>query len=191
MHHELPPQNPNDTPPSSTDLDPSDKKMLLRFLAPWLAATCALSIALAWATPLLLSKIAPATAQSLSAPSVVSFDVIKFLNAQRAVASNFSSPNSAASSEAAEIFAQLSSRTKSTIAEVAGPNTLVVLKQAIVQGQSRDITDAVLSKLGLPTDTPTQDATVLLDPVPTQSQLLYKQVPKTPTPSAPSSSPLP
>lgn len=143
-----------------------------------------IAITLSLLTPLLLSKLLPNSSSIFSPPKVVSFDIIKFLNSQRAIASQFMTPNSPGATESAEIFASLSDRTRSTIAAVAGPDTLVIIKQAVVQGQTLDITDQVLERLNLPIAVPTQDPGVLLDPTPTQPQLLYKITPQKPRPPA-------
>lgn len=103
----------------------------------------------------------------LGTPEVVVFDVIKYANAQRAVASKFLVDPQAAD-EAAPLLLELSKRARETINEVAGPNTLVVLRQAVVQGETRDITDEVLTRLGLPTDVPTANPSrLVLDIAPT------------------------
>ena len=88
-------------------------------------------------------------------------------NAQRAVASSFIKPGADVSG-ANELLLNLPERTRQTIAAVAGAGTLVVLKQAVVQGTTEDITDAVLKKLGLPLNVPTADATAyVMDGAPT------------------------
>lgn len=104
---------------------------------------------------------------AIGTPAVVVFDVIKYANAQRAVASRFIVDKEAAN-EAAPMLLELSKRTRDVIREAAGPRTLVVLRQAVVQGEMRDITDEVLTRLGLPTDVPTADPSKLvLDIAPT------------------------
>jgi len=103
---------------------------------------------------------------------VVSFDVIKYTNAQRAVASAFLSKNADVSGTN-ELLLNVPERTRDAIREVAGDGTLVMLKQAVVQGQTRDITDDVLKKLGLPVNVPTSDAAAYtLDMAPTLLQNL-------------------
>lgn len=104
---------------------------------------------------------------SLGTPEVVVFDVIKYANAQRAVASKFLVDHEAIT-EAAPLLLDLSRRTRQTITAVAGPHTLVVIRQAVVQGELRDITDEVLLELGLPTDVPTADPSrLVIDIAPT------------------------
>lgn len=112
------------------------------------------------------SRVVPALAPQATV-AVVTFDVLKFTNAQRAVASAFVKKD-AGTNTAAEVLLNLSERTRAAISEVAGDGTLVVLKQSVVQGQTTDITDDVLRKLGLPTEVPTEDAAAYsLDLAPT------------------------
>lgn len=101
-----------------------------------------------------------------AAPPIVVFDVIRYANAQRAVASRFLTGKGA--EEVAPLLLDVSKRTRSVIHQVAGPNTIVVIRQAVVQGEMRDITDEVLTRLGLPTNVPTADPTRhLLEVAPT------------------------
>lgn len=112
------------------------------------------------------ARFVPALAPTVGV-QVVTFDVLKYTNAQRAVASAFVRKDSD-QTQASELLLNLSERTRSAIEEVAGPGTLVVLKQAVVQGQTEDITAEVLERLGLPADVPTSDAAAYqLDVAPT------------------------
>ncbi len=141
-------------------------KELAKLLAPFLAMTALAAVLVM----LVMLRFLPAAG---GAPSVVSFDVIKYTNAQRAVASTFVKP-SADIAKANELLLNLPERTRSAIEEVAGHGTLVVVKQAVVQGQTDDITDAVLKKLGLPTNVPTADSTAAaLDFAPTSLSTVY------------------
>jgi hypothetical protein len=92
-----------------------------------------------------------------ASPPVVVFDIVKYANAQRALASRFLTGKGV--EEAAPILVEVSKRTRSVIHELAGPDTVVVVRQAVVQGEMRDITDEVLTRLGLPTNVPTADPT--------------------------------
>ena len=135
-------------------------KELLKLLAPFLALTAVSAVLVV----LLMFRFMPSTAGN---PSVVSFDVIKYTNAQRAVASSFLKPTSDVSATN-ELLLNLPSRTREAISSIAGAGTLVVIKQAVVQGQTEDITDAVLKKLGLPLNVPTSDGVELaMDSAPT------------------------
>lgn len=131
----------------ATDLDSISKSTLAT-----IAVGCLLSVALALALP----KWVPALAPHASV-SVASFDIVKYTNAQRAVASAFLRPNTDAA-KTNELLLGLPERTREAIEDAAGPGTLVVLKQAVIQGQTLDITDDVLTRLGLPTNVPTADA---------------------------------
>lgn len=101
-------------------------------------------------------------------PAIATFDVIRYTNAQRAVAAAFLRKDTADQAQAAELLNQLPDRTRAAIEEIAGPGTLVVLKQSVIQGPAVDITEAVLKKLGLPDNVPTSDGAVYsLDVAPT------------------------
>jgi hypothetical protein len=149
-----------------TDLDmtteespePSVFKILIPYLSLTALSAVALTVALIRWTPL---------ATFAAPPPVVSFDIIKYTNAQRAVASTFLKQDSDIT-KANELLLKIPERTREAIFDVAGIGTLVVVKQAVVQGQTRDITDDVLKKLGLPTNVPTSDSTAyVIDQAPT------------------------
>ena len=91
----------------------------------------------------------------LSPPAVrvVTFDVLKYENAERAQAMKLMGESGAGA--VAPMLSYVSKRLRVAIRTAAGPGTLVVLSQAVVQGQTRDITDQVLQELGLPTKVPT------------------------------------
>ena len=98
--------------------------------------------------------------------NAVTFDIVKFSNAQRAVASAFLKKSDVA--QANDLLLGLSDRTRKAITDIAGPNTIVLVKESVAQGVSRDITDDVLKKLGLPVNVPTSDAAAYtLDVAPT------------------------
>ena len=94
----------------------------------------------------------------LSPPQVrvVTFDVLKYENAERAQAMKLMGQGGAGA--VAPMLSYVSKRLRVAIQKAAGPGTLVVLSQAVVQGQTRDITDQVLKELGLPTKVPTAAA---------------------------------
>ena len=87
---------------------------------------------------------------------VVTFDVLKYENAERAQAMKLMGQGGAGA--VAPMLSYVSKRLRTAIEHAAGPGTLVVLSQAVVQGQTRDITDQVLKELGLPTKVPTATA---------------------------------
>lgn len=93
---------------------------------------------------------------ALAQVNFVTFDVIKFGNAQRAIAATFLGKEKD-NLEAAGVLANVSKRSRDVISEVAGPGTVVLVKQASLTPGVRDITDDVLKALGLPTDVPTAD----------------------------------
>ena len=94
----------------------------------------------------------------LSPPAVrvVTFDVLKYENAERAQAMKLMGKDGAGA--VAPMLDYVTKRLRTAIRAAAGPGTLVVLSQAVVQGQTRDITDQVLKSLGLPTQVPTATA---------------------------------
>lgn len=140
-------------------------KDLLAALWPLLAGAV---LTAALATVLLMRFVPIAAPLRTQAPVVVTFDVMEYINAQRAVASAFLKPGSD-HTNAVEALSNLPARTRQAISEVAGPGALVVAKQFVVQGATRDITEDVLKKLGLPyKNIPTSDAVrYTLDDAPT------------------------
>ena len=86
------------------------------------------------------------------APSIVTFDPVRFTNAQRAAASILAvSPNA----DISLTLTQVAKQAEVVIREEAH-GAVVVVKQAVVAPQGvPDITDAVLIRFGLPTNAPT------------------------------------
>ena len=120
--------------------------------------------------------------------SIVTFDVVKLANAQRAVASAFIKPDAVAPDAATALMA-MQKNTREVIERVAGKGTLVLVRQAVVNRDLPDITDAVLRELGLPANAPTQNATAYtLDEAPTNLSLMptygQKKTSDAPQPSA-------
>ncbi|KWT98321.1 MULTISPECIES: hypothetical protein [unclassified Variovorax] len=146
--------------------DTTSQGEIFKLLAPYLGGTLLLAVMVV----VLLLRFSPLGqgGGGTSTVNAVTFDVVKFANAQRAVASAFLKPGSADVAEANEILLGLTERTRKTIEEVAGEGTLVLVKQSVAHGVSRDITDDVLKKLGMPTNAPTRDAVAYtLDVAPT------------------------
>ena len=90
------------------------------------------------------------------APKVVTFNIARFINAERAVASGLLLKKGESAQNAAIVLAKVSKMVRATIQDEAGPNTLVLVKQGVVNGNVPDITTKVLVKLGLPTKEPSQ-----------------------------------
>lgn len=123
-----------------------------KLLAPYLALTVVTSLV----AMMLFLRFAPGIS---APPAVVSFDVIRYANAQRAVASAFLGKDKGQGVlEANETLHDLPKRAREAIRSIAGDGTLVVIKQAVVQGQTLDITEDVLKELGLPLAVPIADA---------------------------------
>lgn len=103
------------------------------------------------------------------ADRIVSVDVVRILNGQRALASQLMGDNP--NTESATLLQKSGNRANAIIREVAGPKAIVLVKQAVVSwpdGQLNDITDEVLRRLGLPEDAPTLDISRSLRVLPTQ-----------------------
>jgi hypothetical protein len=157
---------------------------ILKVLWPYLAVT-----ALVAATLVLgVIKVTGLGAGRSSTPlNAVVFDVIKLANAQRAVASAMMGTGEAAS-ESAQLLLDVSKRTRGAIEKVAGPQTLVLVKQGVVSPEMTDITDAVLKELGLPTKVPTQDTMgYLTEMAPTYLSLFKQPGSRQSAPSVPGS----
>lgn len=138
----------------------------LKELGPFLVLTGVLTLGAA----VVLMKFGGAS--HMTAPAVVSFDVIKYTNSQKAVASAFLK-RSADAGESSSLLQNLPQRTRESIQKIAGEGTLVIIKQAVVQGQMDDITDAVLTDLGMPVGVPTADGTAhVLSASPTALSLI-------------------
>lgn len=90
------------------------------------------------------------------APKVVTFNISRFINAERAVASGLLLKKGDSAQDATIVLAKVSKMVRATIQEEAGPGTLVLVKQGVVNGNIPDITTKVLVKLGLPTKEPSQ-----------------------------------
>lgn len=95
------------------------------------------------------------------------FDVVKFTNAQRKVASSLLRKEPGAE-EAGLILLNVSKMTRQTIEEITGPDATILIKQSVIQGRYVDITEQVMTKLGLPLDVPTASTdTLVIDSAPT------------------------
>lgn len=85
-------------------------------------------------------------------PDVVVFDPVKFLNAQRAAASILiSSPNA----DLSLTLTQVAKQAEGTIRDEARGAIVLVKQSVVLSSDLPDITDAVLTRFGLPTDVPT------------------------------------
>lgn len=146
-------------------MEDTDKKILLNYLAPFFVGTVIVSVFLT----LLTFKYIP-TFKNLSAPKVVVFDITKYVNAQRSIASNYLTNDPSKMAQTNELLVGISDRTKAAIEKYAGPGNLVMVKQGIIMGEMEDITDKVLNEVGLSSKVPTEDAVrAILNPVQTQS----------------------
>lgn len=144
-------------------------------------AQAGLAVAALYAAWLLAGPhVRPYLANPLSAEVVV-FDVVRLANAQRMVASAFIKPETASPDAATSLMA-MQKQTREVIRRIAGPGTVVLVKQAVVSDHLPDITDAVLKELGLPLNAPTQNVSqYLLDEAPTNLTLI-PQIERKPAP---------
>lgn len=144
---------------------------ILKVLLPYLVVTALVAATLVLAV-LKFTGQGPGSAPKINA---VVFDIVKLANAQRAIASAMVKSDEA-SAESAQLLLDVSKRTRQAIVKVAGPATLVLIKQGVVSPEMRDITDDVLKELGLPTKVPTQDTMgYLTDIAPTYLSMMNLQ----------------
>jgi hypothetical protein len=137
-----------------------EQKEVLKTLFPYLLCTAALTVAFVFG----VIRLGHLGSHSGAPANIVTFDIIRYTNAQRAFASKFLT-NPAADDSV--ILMDLSKKTRASITKMAGSST-VILKQSVVQGDIPDITEDVLKDLGLPTNVPTQDpSTYSIDDAPT------------------------
>ena len=133
--------NPEDIEVADESNDSNLFGVLLPYLIGTVIVTCLLFLA--------FIKFVP-NARS-GTPNIVTFDVAKLANAERAIASNLIAKNEKAN-ESAIILTKVGKKAEAMISEVAGPNTIVLVKQTVVGYNLPDITDEVLTRLELPTD---------------------------------------
>lgn len=143
----------------------TEQKEIFKTLLPYLLVTALTAASLVLGVLRMTHVIGGASSDPRH---MVSFDIVKYANAQRAIASAYMKDSN---NDNSTLLLNLSEKTRASIGKLSGGN-LVILKQAIVQGSVPDITDAVLKDLGLPTDVPTQDpAAYTLDVAPTMLTL--------------------
>lgn len=125
---------------------------------------------------------APVAGQA-GAQAFVVIDVVKLINAQRALASRLLAGE--AVSESVTTLTRAGEQTNAAIAgaalEAVGPGRVpvVLVKQAVVQAPGvalPDITDAVLARLGLPTDAPSVTLGLGLDATEFAQSDTYRQL---------------
>lgn len=97
-------------------------------------------------------------ASALGKPNMVVFDIIKYTNAQRMLASKLVS-QAGGGGDAAMLLRDVNQRTLSELQRVAksvgGTGVVIMVKQSVLSAPGAfDITDQVLSELGLPTNAP-------------------------------------
>lgn len=146
-----------DNAPQATEAviaeNPSFKERVINFLAkPSAPIWAGVGLVALVAGGFLYVKAPVGLALPFSRPSVVTFDPVKFTNAQRAVASILAVRPDA---DASLTLTQVAKQAESVIQEEAR-GAVVLVKQAVVAPAGiPDITDAVLERFGLPTNAPT------------------------------------
>lgn len=103
-------------------------------------------------------------------PKIVTLDAVKLVNAERAAVSGMLGKG-APHDDIALRMLRIGHEVGKTIRRIAGPGTIVLVRQAVVAGKLPDITDRVLRALGLPTKVPTVDVARYLDQAPTTADL--------------------
>ena len=96
---------------------------------------------------------------------IVTIDPVELANAERALASKLLTRHGnhpAARRRVTLKLFRVGREMRATIRKVAGPGTIVLVKQAVIAGSVPDITKTVLTKLGLPAKVPTVDLTQYL-----------------------------
>lgn len=130
----------------------NQEQLTLKSLLPILVTTALAGAALAIVVFSLFIKT-----NASAGAGFVTFDVIKFTNAQRAVASAFLSQESQDKAESAILLKDVSKKTRDALETVA-KGRIILVRQGVIGDSAPDITDEVLKSLGLPTDVATSTA---------------------------------
>jgi hypothetical protein len=149
------PQEAEAVTPSATTLKERISAAVAHPKAPLIAG--AVILALAGATALYLHKPG-GSLNPFARPAIVTFDPVRFVNAERVVASLIAAKPNA---DGALSLSQAAKQAEPVIREEAH-GAIVIVKQALVAPEGvPDITDAVLTRFGLPTtNVPTVTTTV-------------------------------
>lgn len=97
----------------------------------------------------------PWASSDADTPQIVTFDTAKYVNARRAAASSLLGEDGETRDAAISTLSRIDSGVRPAIEEVADGAVVIVRQAAVLDGSLPDITDTVLSDLGLPTDAPT------------------------------------
>lgn len=124
---------------------------LLKDLLPYFVFTALMGAALSLAIVFLAKGVQN---DSIDGNQFVVFDVVKLVNAQKAVASVLLKEDTGSKAEGTTLLLEVSKGTKSAIEKVANGRAVLV-KQGVVSSQFEDITDEVLDELKLPKNVPT------------------------------------
>lgn len=123
----------------------------------------------------------PAAAVTAQAPTarLVTIDPVELANAERALASKLLTRHGNRPATRRRVTLKLfrvGREMRATIRAVAGPGTIVLVKQAVIAGSVPDITKTVLMKLGLPAKVPTVDLTTYLTHGVAATTLSFSQI---------------
>lgn len=124
-----------------------------------------------------VSAVAP-TGQAPTA-RLVTIDPVELANAERALASKLLTRHGNRQAVRRRVTLKLfrvGHELRATIRAVAGPGTIVLVKQAVIAGSVPDITKTVLMKLGLPAKVPTVDLTTYLTHGVAATTLSFSQI---------------
>lgn len=140
---------------------PSTSSLLKQVLPPLAAGALVAAAAMFGASRFGLFEVSDGNGPSVNPiGEFVVFDMIRFVDAQRPLLASGGTENTM-------IFTRANAMLRETITEVAGPGVPVFVAQAIVsaEGQTRDITDEVIRRLGMePPDKNSARAAHLMTP---------------------------
>ena len=110
-------------------------------------------------------RVQGSSATTAPTARIVTIDPVELANAERALASKLLTRHGnhpAARQRITLKLFRVGREMRATIRKVAGPGTIVLVKQAVIAGSVPDITKTVLTRLGLPAKVPTVDLTQYL-----------------------------
>lgn len=122
---------------------------------------------------------APAVPGEATRVRIVTIDPVELANAERAIASQLLTTRNGKTAVRQSVTLKLfrvGREMRGTIRKIAGPGTIVLVKQAVVFGHVPDITAQVLKRLGLPAKVPTVDLTHYLTSDVAATTLSFSQV---------------
>lgn len=116
-------------------------------------------------------RVLPIMHRHASGPRIVTLDVVRLVNAERAAVSSMVGKSADSQQDSALALLHLGKAVKPAIRAAAGAGTIVLVKQAVISGTLPDITDQVLTALNLPLHAPTVNVAKYLGSAPTAADL--------------------